>query len=1110
MNTINIRSTKKVEPKCYAYTTPEVQRHEGWTKIGYTEQDDVEVRIRQQTQTVDVRYCLEWHESARFADGTVFHDKAFHRYLGKKEVEREGNSEWFHLVPKVAHGHFREFTRNRGVLQTPGAVPYVLRAEQAEAVERTRLYMASHAGQSPEFLWNAKPRFGKTLAAYDLCKQMGARTVLIVTNRPAIAHSWYDDYVRFMGSESGYYFISGADALRGLPHVLERAQLPSDAEGYIEFVSLQDLKGSLYFGGEFDKLEHVQKLTWDLLIVDEAHEGVDTYRADVAFEQIARRATLHLSGTPFKALANEKFEEKAIFNWTYADEQRAKREWQEEAEEENPYAALPQLHLYTYRMSEVVRDRLKQGADFDDDGENEAYAFDLNEFFATKSDGSFKYDEAVERFLEALAGQEKFPFSTEALRREVKHSFWLLDRVDSAKALAKKLKAHPVFREYEVVVAAGDGKTDAEEEATSTLKSLDKVRTAIRAHERTITLSVGQLTTGVTVPEWTAVLMLSNVKSPSLYMQAAFRAQNPCLFVEGDELRRKENAYVFDFEPARTLVIFEQFANDLCSATVSGGGDGETRKRQVRELLNFFPVYGEDEEGEMVALDAEKVLSVPRKIYAVEVVRRGFMSNFLFQNIGNIFSAPRQVADILGQLPTVKEQKPSKAKEGGQGEGGLLDGAADLPLNEKGEVVLPLDELTRKTGELFGDKIYSDNVVTQTKIDEVSTSNAPDKKAAQNLVTILVDTVVNPTLQDAKTHYGDEMSRASEHRLKKQLQNQATVAVGKAATTHKKNRHETEKAKKRALDEAHAKGQSEAEVQAIQDRFDAEQRENERRYREELKEAAAEIEKKAKQAVVDTVETEKVTRKKEAIEEDIRGHLRGFARTIPAFLMAYGDENTCLDNFDTILPDEVFREVTGISLEQFRILRDGCDYEDEGVRKHFDGHCFDPIVFDDAVQEFLALKKKLGNYFDESQSEDIFDYIPPQKTNQIFTPKHLVMKMVNMLEEESPGCFDDPDKTFIDLYMKSGLYVAEIVKRLFRSEAMKARFPQAEERLRHIFAHQVYGLAPTEIIYRIACAFVLGFDEELRIERHHLARFDALPAVKDGTLEEALDKIWER
>ncbi|MFR4222582.1 MAG: hypothetical protein ACLT38_02010 [Akkermansia sp.] len=222
MNAISIRSTKKVEPKCYAYTTPEVQRHEGWTKIGYTEQDDVEVRIRQQTQTVDVRYCLEWHESARFADGTVFHDKAFHRYLGKKEVEREGIRVVSVLCPRWRMVIFGSLPAIAGVA-TPGAVPYVLRAEQAEAVERTRLYMASHAGQSPEFLWNAKPRFGKTLAAYDLCKQMGARTVLIVTNRPAIAHSWYDDYVRFMGTESGHYFISGADALRGLPHVLERA-----------------------------------------------------------------------------------------------------------------------------------------------------------------------------------------------------------------------------------------------------------------------------------------------------------------------------------------------------------------------------------------------------------------------------------------------------------------------------------------------------------------------------------------------------------------------------------------------------------------------------------------------------------------------------------------------------------------------------------------------------------------------------------------------------------------------------------------------------------------------------------------------------------------------
>lgn len=174
-------------------------------------------------------------------------------------------------------------------------------------------------------------------------------------------------------------------------------------------------------------------------------------------------------------------------------------------------------------------------------------------------------------------------------------------------------------------------------------------------HQGWVTLSVGQLTTGITVPEWTAVFMLSNVKSPALYMQAAFRAQNPCLFKVGSELYRKENAYVFDFDPARTLDIFEQFANDLSADTSRGGGDSDTRKKHIRELLNFFPVYGEDDDGEMIALDAEKVLSIPRKIHALEVVRRGFMSNFLFQNISNIFSAPQEVVDIIKQFEAVKE-----------------------------------------------------------------------------------------------------------------------------------------------------------------------------------------------------------------------------------------------------------------------------------------------------------------------------------------------------------------------------------------------------------------------------------------------------------------------
>lgn len=630
---LNIKTAQKIVPMCYAYTTPQISDHDGWTKIGYTEQK-VEDRIDQQTKTANVKWVLGWKGTAIYDDGSgdTFRDHDFHAYLQKNNVERKPDTEWFHIEPKPSHDLFVSFKSNRGILKSNAAVSYSLRTEQTQAVERTTGYFDSHSeDDDPEFLWNAKPRFGKTLTAYDLCKKLNAKKVLIVTNRPAIANSWYDDYAKFLGTESGYYFISSVDAVQGKPFAVLRQNIPSDAKGYIEFVSLQDLKGSTYFGGKFDKLKHIRELIWDLLIIDEAHEGVDTYKTDTAFDNIKRKRTLHLSGTPFKALANDKFEEAAIFNWTYADEQNAKRNWDPVCEEENPYADLPRLSLYTYQMSEIVREHVEQGADFDDDGENENYAFDLNEFFSV-SNGKFKYEDAVDKFLDALTHQEKFPFSTPELRDELKHTFWLLNRVDSATALAKKLHDHPIFKDYEIVLAAGDGRIDDNDEIK---KSYDKVKAAIAQHDKTITLSVGQLTTGITVPEWTAVLMLSNIKSPALYMQAAFRAQNPCLFSVGSELFRKENAYVFDFDPARTLDIFEQFANGLSADTTARKGDGDTRKRHVRELLNFFPVYGEDDDGEMVALDAEKVLSVPRKIHAKEVVRRVIM--YIFYSFSKFF-----------------------------------------------------------------------------------------------------------------------------------------------------------------------------------------------------------------------------------------------------------------------------------------------------------------------------------------------------------------------------------------------------------------------------------------------------------------------------------------
>lgn len=643
----SIQTTKQVVPMIYGYSTPEVMRHNGWTKIGYTEQE-VETRIKQQTHTADVKWNLEWKGNATFDDGSgeIFTDKDFHAYLRKSGVEQETgkNNEWFHISGPDSKQMFHDFREDHGILKTTNTViPYVLREEQQRAVAMTINYQALH--HNGEFLWNAKPRFGKTLSVYDFVKQSGAEKVLIVTNRPAIANSWFSDYERFLGSESGYLFVSEVDALKDRRGVFTREEytksLVKEEHKCIEFVSLQDMKGSIHFGGQYNKLGEVANMEWDILVIDEAHEGVDTYKTDVAFDRIKRKFTLHLSGTPFKALANNKFADDAIYNWTYADEQKKKRDWDSSSEEENPYATLPRLNLYTYQMSEIIKDELQQGIEIE--GETEEYAFDLNEFFAV-ANGKFIHESSVDKFLDALTRQTKYPFSTDELREELRHTFWLLDRVDSAKVLAKKLREHPVFKEYEIVLAAGDGKLDDNEE---TMKSYDKVVAAIASHDKTITLSVGQLTTGITIPEWTAVLMLSNMRSPALYMQSAFRAQNPCLFKLGTSFKRKENAYVFDFDPARTLTIFEQFANNLNPKTAKGDGTAEERKENVRELLNFFPVIGEDEQGELVELDAEKVLTIPRKIRSVEVVKRGFMSNFLFQNISNIFGAPKEVIDII-------------------------------------------------------------------------------------------------------------------------------------------------------------------------------------------------------------------------------------------------------------------------------------------------------------------------------------------------------------------------------------------------------------------------------------------------------------------------------
>ena len=1123
MAAINIKTSSKVTPQCYAYTTPGVPAHDGWTKIGFTERD-VETRIKEQTHTVGVEPKLCWHMRAAYMTepyGT-FTDKDFHAYLKKLEVPREAGTEWFQIDPNIARGNFIDFTQNHGVVSEKDAdavIPYKLRDEQAKAVQKTMEYFDGR--ENAEFLWNAKPRFGKTLSAYDLCMKLGAQNILIVTNRPAIANSWYQDYETFFGPQSGYLFVSNVDGIKNRKFVYSREEyldkLDDSVKGCIEFVSLQDLKGSIYFGGRFDKLSEISAekgLIWDILIVDEAHEGVDTYKTDTAFNHIKRKWTLHLSGTPFKALANDKFPKSAIYNWTYADEQKKKRDWNASSEIENPYANLPRLSLFTYQMSDIVRDRVERGIELAED-DVEEFAFDLNEFFATNESGKFVHDADVDKFLDALTRQEKFPFSTPELRDELKHTFWILNRVASAKALAKKLKLHPVFKDYEVILAAGDGKLDDDEENE---KSFDKVTKAIKKYDKTITLSVGQLTTGVTIPEWTAVLMLSNMASPALYMQAAFRAQNPCLFTDsGGNTYRKQNAYVFDFDPARTLTIFEQFANDLNPETSGDKGDFDSRKRHVRELLNFFPVYGEDEEGSMIELDAEKVLTIPRRIHAREVVERGFMSNFLFANISGIFGAPREIIDIINNMQALEEPKalaPAAVDE---------TTADALNLNENGEVEIPKEQIIGTASTLFGDKVYADvedqlaAAVEEIQKNVEMTPN-PKKDELKELRDRFAKPIADTLIDSAKEQYGRDLRKSTQNQLERKIQETTETVVNREYGDYVIRDNQLIKECNDRIYEAQNSGASMAEITKIDEEYSAKRMQGYRDMVDNIKERlhSDETVKKAAETIVETVETEKLKAEKDSIEGNVRDHLRGFSRTIPAFLMAYGDENTTLANFDKLVPEDVFWEVTvnpqngqGVTLDQFRMLRDGGDYTAEsGEQKHFDGHLFDEVVFNDAVQEFMKKRAELANYFEPDQKGDIFDYIPPQRTNQIFTPKKVVKDMVDRLEQENPSCFDDPDATFADLYMKSGMYITEIVTRLYQSQRMKALYPDNAERLNHIFAKQVYGCAPTEIIYRICLRYILGFRDEIHIEKNNIRLCDTLEYAKNGTLEEEMEKLF--
>lgn len=1059
-----INTTKIVYPQIYAYTLPTEKEDLGWIKIGYTERKNVDDRIKEQTHTAAIRltYSKLWSEPAKFTKNEGwFKDKQFHSYLRRyKKVSQRQGTEWFYYDghPQKSHQDFMDFCNNQKS-QIKEQLTYQLRPEQVAAVHQTLDYAHNHPNS--EFLWNAKPRFGKTLTTYDLARKLDAKTVLVVTNRPAVANSWFDDFEKFISWQTSYAFISTNDTLKDRP-VLTRDEFNNELfsgskkDKMITFISLQDLKGAISFGGNYDKLKWVKDLHWDLLVIDESHEGVDTFKTDIAFNNINRDFTLNLSGTPFKAVASGKFKQNQIYNWTYADEQQAKANWHD-SEKNNPYRSLPKLNLFSYQMSPMITDEVNQGAQIN--GDNIDYAFDLNEFFATNQNGHFIHEMDIKKWLDTLTHNEKYPFSTKELRNKLKHTFWLLNRVASAKALEKLLKEHPVFKDYEIILAAGDGH-GFDDDQTINEKSLDKVKREIKKNDKTITLSVGQLTTGVTIPEWTAVLVLSNLKSPSQYMQAAFRAQNPWEHMVNGQVYQKENAYVFDFAPERTLTIYDEFANDLSKQTSNGNGTTKDREKNIGRLLNFFPVIAEDNQGKMVELSVNQVLTIPRAIKAQEVVRRGFMSNLLFANISGIFASAgaREILEQLNPVDTGKKVSHKTEKK--------ID-TRNVKVNDKGEVEVNPEIVVAKTSAHFGEKVYGD--ITD-KIEQASNQDI-------NLVKLTADTFKKKTLAAAKNIAKENglTATTAEHIIQ-----QHSNFLAREVQVIQKQKNIKEAQNKVDLKQDIEKSQDNPEeIAKAQTAFENRKQQIEKGYKEKLTKKVADQTKQLTNQTTKTLLKKAEEKKKNTVEDDIRARLRGFARTIPSFLMAYGASTTELANFDQNIKGDVFKEVTGITLDQFRSLRDTY-------------HFFDETTFNESVQEFLRKRSQLANYFDESQDEDIFDYVPAQKTNQIFTPKRVVKLMLDKLEEEEPNIFKDKNKTFVDLYVKSGLYLTEIIKRLYIG--LEDQIPESNERLTHILEKQIYGFAPSNIIYSIAKNFV--FSPFPNLDNSHLKQLDMIPYAK--------------
>ncbi|MDR0980050.1 MAG: DEAD/DEAH box helicase family protein [Candidatus Nomurabacteria bacterium] len=663
----------------------------GDTHVGREDLSDYEAVVHRISQSFTVKLPnppkILHYEEAITVGGKFFRDYSVHEKLKERGVKRlEG--EWFEMDIDTVKSVINEIKTGMHVADSGRTANFAMRPEQAKAVNDTAEYFTKYPrekdGKAPHYLWNAKMRFGKTFTAYELAKKMGWKRILVLTYKPATEKAWRDDLAEHVDFD-GWQFI-------GARRSWEEANI-DESKPVVWFASYQDVLGKNRDTGAIkERHKKMREIDFDCLIVDEYHYGAwrDTAKelsreeenlADDVLEErrlaadmqktaeedekeieaieetlpITTKNYLYLSGTPFRALATGEFSEDQIFNWTYADEQRSKREWGGR-DDENPYAELSNIVMMTYQMPESLREVAMQG---------EFNEFDLNKFFAAKkTDGEWRFvrENDVQKFLNNLRGidlevaienkmdykRPALPYEDARLLSTLTHTFWFLPNVAACRAMENLLRRDAFFRDYQIIRAAGNDTLGGD-------AAVEPVRERIAngLNTRTITLSCAKLTTGVTVPEWSGVLMLRNIEAPETYFQTAFRAQNPWVLRGLDDPKAREiikpTCYILDFAPSRALKLMANYSNEL-------GGVNDNRRPETRleEFIEFLPVLCFDGVS-MTRLDAGAILDIATYGTASTMLAKRWQSARLVDVTNVVLEKVLNSPEVLAALENLEQ-----------------------------------------------------------------------------------------------------------------------------------------------------------------------------------------------------------------------------------------------------------------------------------------------------------------------------------------------------------------------------------------------------------------------------------------------------------------------